>query len=201
MHIKNKVKSKKGGTMLIVIICSLLIAAIVIIPSLINTSYSRIASKKLKNYAYNAANSAVIVAPEIKDTGSVIYHPDKGEQAMKSYFESLFGESFQRITKPIQNSQYYSAAYKNSSGTIAFQYIFYPKVLNLSMPTKDMINDIVLTSSDGSKFNDSKIINSAYINKPGATIILRYDSKTSDGDINSEVRIATSRDNYYDRYK
>lgn len=191
-----KIRSKKGGSAIIVIFTAIFVAFLGILPSVLDNSYSHIANKKIKSYLNSASNSASMAMTNFNNSGLISYDLKGGADAMEKYFEQLFGEDFILTTTPIVGSNYYSATYKNKSNTIAFQYIGYDKGTNELAPGISLISPAIKTNSKGQALETDKLVNATTIKKPTAIIILRYDFKSYiKRGTESMIRIAASQVN------
>lgn len=194
--IKDKIRSRKGGSAIIFIMIAIFIVFIGTLPSLLDNSYMHIASKKLKTHANAAANSSCIILPNIDNAGVVTYDLVAGATSMKTYFETLFGETFTLVTTPISTADYYSATYKNSTNTISFQYVGYNKAVATKEPQASIVSPSIKIDSKGNSLDVSQIVNTVTVKKSSAIILIRYDLKSYlKGTTTSMVRYGASQVN------
>lgn len=213
-----KIKNKKAGAGMMVVLIACIITFVGIFPAIIDSSAMHIASKKIKGYSYNASNSAALVIPEIKQEGSVVYHLDKGAEAVKKIMNTTFGESF--YTTELNTSipsiysdkleSYYKQTYTTYDKKIAVEYIAYvPKneTTRIKTPIKSEINTNILHNANDedityqisginkepSFYQETQIDGRATV-----LVIIRYDLKTFlEKEDKSIVRIASSEVNLH----
>lgn len=189
-----KIKEKKAGTGLIIVLTLVIVLFTAIIPADVNNVNTHILSKKLKTHINAMCNSCCLIIPTINEDGSYTQDVVAGETSTCTFFKTLFNTEFNKITT--QNSaDKYITSYESNDKKIAFQYCVYNATTTKSKKP-DYIDNVISENSKGNKVDVSQIKDSVYSKKPTVVIIVRYDVKMMDGSIKSMIRYGSSKINF-----
>lgn len=194
--IKSKIKSKQGGVMIIIVLAIIMITFIGLIPTIVDSSSTHIASKKIKSHLNAISNSVALVVPSVGEDGYLSFNHAGGSDVVKKMMEVIFKETFTLTTTPLSSSDYYSATYKNADNTVAIQYIFYNKGTNIKEPNVSLISPFIQKNSLNESLDTVSMTNFVKIEKPSVVIIMRYDTKSMySKSRKSMIRVASTQIN------
>lgn len=201
MNFYQKIRNKQGGAVILISMVAVIVAIAVILPGIIQTSQSHLASKKIKIHLNSAAKSGAIELVDWNQTTqSYQVMESDAYTAMNNTMNSIFnknGDNNFVEMNSFSNAEYSTKAYKNAAGTMAYQIFVFNSGAPGLRPSPLEVSSVIYTDSENKLiqgWEDIIVLGQSEINHPTTAVVMRYEMiEAGSREIKSIIRISTSQ--------